>query len=448
MKRNGMSGAWVIVPLLLVGQAALAEDRGFGIQSVESERTEAMARQADRDSIRGRRDDAISDIMHRLLPSNAGSIDRYQFEVMLSRASDATLADLGRAWNFEQAREMLLDGRGSSASRAVGDADQDFVYTAVTPCRIADTRPSAGGQGILGTNQTADFYVWGDGVTIGGQGGSSAGCPSPRGEPRAVHINATVVPTGGGFLTVYPSDVATVPLTSLVNYQPDNAPIANAAIIQTNYDLSVEELRVYTSKTTHVILDVLGYYYDADELAITALPEANIEGSITACARNTATNEYIIAPTYESHVPFCFASKGVNDSRGVATNILWEGIPAGTYDFHICAWQNNFGGCGVANPQPYHTRGAGLTVIQINSAGNAVAYRSTGYDLENAAKIVKNLTSSSPQPAAEVQPITVSGSGNTTLTIATGDTVMITGRTLVAGCQQGTSDCDFPPPAP
>ena len=79
----------------------------------------------------------------------------------------------------------------------------DLAYTPVTPCKIVDTRNTVAG--IIGANTQRDFRVFGDGGTIGAQGGNPAGCPSPLGEPLAAHINMVAVnPTGKGNLTAFP----------------------------------------------------------------------------------------------------------------------------------------------------------------------------------------------------------------------------------------------------
>lgn len=74
----------------------------------------------------------------------------------------------------------------------LGDLDKDYVFTPVTPCRIIDTR--AGGGGLFLPGQAREYYIYGPGGNIASQGGNRIGCPSPRGEPRGVHVNITAVP--------------------------------------------------------------------------------------------------------------------------------------------------------------------------------------------------------------------------------------------------------------
>lgn len=223
---------------------------------------------------------AIQDILARLVPPGARSIDRYQFEANLRLSDRATLHEISESTTFAEAIDILIPSSnrtGSGTQNAgtlqdLGDLDQDYVYTAVSPCRIADTRTSRGGTGAIAPGTFKDFFVYGDGTTIGGQGGDGNGCPSPRGEPRAVHINVTAVPGGSGFLTVFPTNVVGIPVVSLVNYVSDR-PIANAGIIQTNFAIGPEELRVFSSGNVNVVIDVLGYFHEVGAIDTNLLPQ-------------------------------------------------------------------------------------------------------------------------------------------------------------------------------
>ena len=80
------------------------------------------------------------------------------------------------------------------------DLEKDYVFTPVKPCRIVDTR-LAGGAFVPG--ETRDFNVYG---SVASQGGDP-NCPSPKGEPRGVHLNVTVVPVSGqGNFRVFPAN--------------------------------------------------------------------------------------------------------------------------------------------------------------------------------------------------------------------------------------------------
>ena len=130
----------------------------------------------------------------------------------------------------------------------------NLLYTPVTPCRIVDTRKAGG---AISAGGIRSYNVRG---AVASQGGNSAGCPSPKGEPRAVHVNVTSVPLGNGWITAYPYG-STAPTASLVNYRSDAQNVANSGTIKTcsncRKDISIKS----GGGTTHVIIDVLGYYY-------------------------------------------------------------------------------------------------------------------------------------------------------------------------------------------
>lgn len=263
-----------IVAILLVMplQPAHGELSGSD-QKLNSDEAEALA------GIVANPEWAIQDILARIVPPDSESIDPSQFEVNLRLANTRTLYQISETINYEDAVKILspsvnatdvagaFQNSNAVEPNAIGDISQDYVYTAVTPCRIADTRAT----GIVSDNSTRDFFVYGDGVTIGNQGGNSLGCDSPRGEPRAVHINATVVASGSGFLAAYPASLSQVPNVSLLNFTPGTI-VANAGIIQTQFDIGLPELRVFARGDTHVIIDVLGYFHDADAIDPRLLP--------------------------------------------------------------------------------------------------------------------------------------------------------------------------------
>ena len=116
-----------------------------------------------------------------------------------------------------------------------------WQFVPSTPCRLVDTRlthnPIQGG-----TSQ--DFSV----PELGG-------CNIPS-NATAYSLNVTVVPRGSlGYLTVWPTG-ETQPTVSNMN-SPDGRVKANAAIVPAGYQNNVS---VYASDTTDVILDVNGYF--------------------------------------------------------------------------------------------------------------------------------------------------------------------------------------------
>lgn len=129
-----------------------------------------------------------------------------------------------------------------------------YQYHSLTPCRVADTRSATGPSGgpILTDQGTRSFPVQGL-------------CNVPVGA-KAVSVNVTAVgPSGGGFLTLFPTGI-TRPTVSSVNFNVGEAAIGNGAIVPLAdqavhaLDVSVYSRVSAASGTVHMVLDVTGYF--------------------------------------------------------------------------------------------------------------------------------------------------------------------------------------------
>jgi hypothetical protein len=129
------------------------------------------------------------------------------------------------------------------------------TYTPVTPCRIVDTREKGG---AIPPGGVHSYNVWGN---VAFQGGTDS-CPSPKGEPRSVHINVTAVPLSNGWITAYPY-CSDPPIASLVNYRSDAQNVANSGTIKTCVNCPKDINIKSGGGTAHVVIDVMGYYYAA-----------------------------------------------------------------------------------------------------------------------------------------------------------------------------------------
>ncbi len=253
--------ALVAITGLLVGSGlASAQDRGVPGED-HAAATAARAEQARLAAIQANRDRTISELMGMWAPHEGAS----QLEVALQAASARQLLQVSEAGSFAEVEKVLLGetaGAPSAVPNTLGDTTQDYVFTPVTPCRIFDTR-NAGG--AFAANTTREFYVYGPAGDITPQGGNAAGCPAPagKGEPRAVHIQVSVVPVGSpGNVRVYPANVTT-PNTSVISFI-SGLNFSNALTVGTYVAFGPKEIEVYVGNASaHVIADVMGYYYDA-----------------------------------------------------------------------------------------------------------------------------------------------------------------------------------------
>ena len=119
-------------------------------------------------------------------------------------------------------------------------------YVAVTPFRLADTRPNSGQPDAgktLGAGQTLN-------VQVTGLGGVPAGA-------AAAVLNVTAVdPTAAGFLTVYPEG-GTLPTVSNLNFAAGDT-VPNLVTVGLS---STGMVSIYNSAgSTNVVVDVYGYY--------------------------------------------------------------------------------------------------------------------------------------------------------------------------------------------
>lgn len=156
-------------------------------------------------------------------------------------------------------------------------AQDDLIYVAVEPCRIADTRKAGG---AITANNFRNFRVSGTVGELAVQGGKSD-CLDPKAatglKPSAISAYVIAVPatssTGGGVLTAYPSDQLPPPAGagSTVNFVAKQA-IGNTTNITLCDEATLRappsscptdgEFAVLARNTDeHVVIDVQGYYY-------------------------------------------------------------------------------------------------------------------------------------------------------------------------------------------
>jgi hypothetical protein len=165
-----------------------------------------------------------------------------------------TLASMSLA-ELEAIRNRIGGGVGPSF---LGSNTGDYVYNAVTPCRIIDTR-FAGGQ--VPASGTRNFKVAGSNYS--GQGGTAGDCGIPFGPAKAVVINFVAVAgaaSGNLVVTAYGS---ALPNASIINWTA-GVPIANGlpvAICNTSLTSCGADLTVQANASPiHVVADVLGYF--------------------------------------------------------------------------------------------------------------------------------------------------------------------------------------------
>ena len=136
-------------------------------------------------------------------------------------------------------------------SAAPAFADGPFRFFPITPCRLADTRPSS----QIVAHETRNFTVQG-----------VCGIPA---NAKAVVLNATIIgPSTDGYLTLFPSNVAK-PLAANLVYKANEPALANGAIVAlapTTPDLSAYVFlsAAVPGAKAHLALDTTGYFCKVD----------------------------------------------------------------------------------------------------------------------------------------------------------------------------------------
>lgn len=153
-----------------------------------------------------------------------------------------------------------VDYAGPETTNLATGKDLDFLYlpTAQTPTRVLDTRPgkSPGLVNIL--RKSSDSAVDGQGHLTAGSY-IDVGVSSTAGGAllSAAFLNVTVIdPAGNGYLTVYPPgtrpDASNINFRTLVN-------LSNAAFVGLGEVVGESYVvRIFSSQTTHLLLDVSG----------------------------------------------------------------------------------------------------------------------------------------------------------------------------------------------
>src|SRR5580765_1821445 len=189
-------------------------------------------------------------------------------EAASASSLDAALVAANTAVVRRANTTITANGHETSADsvqpNSLGGGGVDLVYTAITPCRILDTRFIGGGS-PFGANETRTYSAAGGAVQGGGNQGSGdcTGFPGAT-PPEAMVLNVTVEPRAGtvtststyGFLGVYPEGGA-VGSTSWLNYFTGQT-VANEGVATIN--ATTGNITIFAQNPTTVIVDAFGYF--------------------------------------------------------------------------------------------------------------------------------------------------------------------------------------------
>ncbi|AWV08600.1 hypothetical protein C9I47_2931 [Lysobacter maris] len=215
---------------------------------------------------------------------------------------------------------------GDISIQSLGDAAADLVYVPVPPCRIFDTRVAGG---IIGAGSTRNLDVTAIG-NYSGQGGDASNCNGvgAAGSFAAAAINFSVVtPSAQGFITAFPFNT-TRPLAATMAYNPGVID-TTLSIVALDQGPSAAEMSLYSSATTHVVGDIVGYFINPQATALQCVETAQTIDSVAPGA------------TKNTVAPACAA--GYTQTSTNCESSTWQ-MPFVFFSNGTCSAQNNSGG--------------------------------------------------------------------------------------------------------
>lgn len=235
-----------IKSMALAATLALGVAAGAGTRAEDGPSREDLARQIV---------DRWSAHVDQTYPINAASW-AVEMAPAFAEASIEELRAAASAERFTDMNTLLLGAQPGGGTQALGDAARDLVFVPVEPCRLFDTRLTAG---PIPANGTRNFDVSVAG-TYTAQGGTASDCGlSAGGSFAAAVINLTVVgPNAPGYITAYPFNAAQ-PLASSLNYDTGDI-VGNEVVVKLDLGPASSELTVYSFAQTHLVGDIVGYF--------------------------------------------------------------------------------------------------------------------------------------------------------------------------------------------
>lgn len=203
-------------------------------------------------------------------------------------------------------RFAMAGGRLSKVgSKTLGSVDNDLTFTAITPCRIADTRVAGG---AIAANSARNFYAVAvaAGADFTSQGGSATDCNVAGIGASAVVVNVTAVtPATAGFATVYRFG-DTRPLAASVNYTA-GAIVNNSVIVGIPNPLTASDFSIYTFAQSHYVVDIVGYFAPPQATALECVSSGVLLGNIIAANSRQSFNAASCPAGFKATTPFCLS---------------------------------------------------------------------------------------------------------------------------------------------
>lgn len=207
----------------------------------------------------------------------AGQVDLGQpFTTVSGGLTDMAFISWG---NDPQLFYVTQDGQLRRIAHPLGVESTGLPTTlqTVSPTRVYDSRTGVGGDGVGrlrgGTTRLIDIQPPGPGVS-------------------AVLVNVTLTRSAGPTFIQPRTPRREVSLTSVINASRADELVANAVVLQ----VEGGRVMVHTSTTTHLVVDVLGYFRFGAELSIGRIEPLDPARLVDSRLPSSASNSYTRAP--------------------------------------------------------------------------------------------------------------------------------------------------------
>lgn len=161
------------------------------------------------------------------------------------------------------ARDAVSQGLTADQVKLFGDADRDLLFVPIPPCRIVDTRV-AGGQISAGATRNIDVTAVSDYSFQGGASGNCSGAGAAGSFAAGVFTISVPGAAASGALTAYALG-ATQPLVRTLEFSLGE-PASTTTTVQLDQGASSNEMTIATTATTHVVIDMVGYFINPGPL--------------------------------------------------------------------------------------------------------------------------------------------------------------------------------------
>ena len=298
---------------LTAGPSATIDGTGFGTGPLDAQTFRSI-------EVTGRGDvpaTAVSAVLNvtAVNPSDAGFLTVFPCGADVPTASNVNFA------GGDTVAQTTVVAIGASGSVCVytsahtdlvvdvdGYVESDEEPPTITPARLLDTRET--GTTIDGESQGAGVVAAGS--TTSFEATDRAGIPD---DANVVLLSVTAVnPADHGFLTVFACG-GDVPVASNVNYAAGQT-VPNFAAIAVG---ETDQVCVYSSASTHLIVDTTGYYETA--VVETTPPTTTVPGSLDSCEQRAelfttrgSVNPQLADPTSSA---VCQGSDIIVSSNGI-----------------------------------------------------------------------------------------------------------------------------------